>query len=241
MRLEEGNIRKTVFIVLLAILAVTFLTALSQEIEEHGKKWINAIMFGKIDEVNKLIQAGVDVNKQFDLGASRDITPLYFAVLMGNADIGKLLINAGANVDINFEGVNLLHIAGLYAGNKAVTELLIAKGLDVNAKSMASGETKDATPLHAAAGKGNIEVVEVLIRNGAELEARLSQNQNTPLHLAVRNSQKATVTLLIDEGADVNAKTRYGETPLDLGISKGHDEIVDLLRKHGGILGKKQN
>jgi len=230
---------KSISIVFSVILVVTSLTAISQETEENGKKWTRAIMFGKIDEVNQLIQAGVDVNVRFDLGASRDITPLYFAVLMGNTDIAKLLIDAGADVDINFKGVNLLHVSGLYAGNKAVTELLIANGLDVNAKSMASGETKDATPLHAAAGKGNIEVAEVLIRNGAKLEAKLSQNQNTPLHLAVRNNQKAAVALLIDEGAEVNAKTRYGENPLDLGISKGHDEIVDLLRKHGGISGKK--
>jgi ankyrin repeat protein len=230
---------KSISIVLSAMLVVTSLTATSQENEEHGKKWTSAILFGKIDEVNQLIQAGVDVNERFDLGASRDITPLNFAVLLGSDEIAKLLIDAGADVDINFKGVNLLHISGLYAGNKAVTELLIANGLDVNAMSMASGETKGATPLHAAAGKGNIEAAEVLIRNGAELEARLSENQNTPLHLAVRNNQKAAVALLIDEGADVNAKTRYGETPLDLGISKGHEEIVDLLRKHGGLSGKE--
>jgi cytohesin len=232
---------KSISIVLSIILVVTFLGATSQEIEKHGKEWIRAIMFGKIDEVNKLIEAGVDVNRKFDLGASRDITPLYFAVLTGEADMGKLLIDAGADVDINFKGVNLLHVSGIYGGNEAVTELLIANGLDVNAKCTASGETKDTTPLHAAAGKGNIEVAEVLIRNGAELEARILQNQNTPLHLAVRNNHKAVVTLLIAQGADVNAKTKHGETPLDLGISKGHNEIVDLLRKHGGISGKEQN
>ncbi|MGB6340817.1 MAG: ankyrin repeat domain-containing protein [Candidatus Aminicenantaceae bacterium] len=232
--------KKATSTVLLAFLVATFLTANSQEVEEHGKKWINAIMFGKIDEVNKLIEAGVDVNKRFDLGASRDITPLYFAVLMGDADIGNLLIDAGADVDINFKGVNLLHISGLYAGNEAVTKLLIANGLDVNAKSTASGETKDITPLHAAAGKGNIEVAEVLIRNGAELEARLSQNQNTPLHLAVRNNHKAAVALLIDKGADVNAKSKRGETPLDLAISNGHKELAEILSKHGGISSKKK-
>jgi ankyrin repeat protein len=160
---------KSISIVLSIILVVTFLGATSQEIEKHGKEWIRAIMFGKIDEVNKLIEAGVDVNRKFDLGASRDITPLYFAVLTGEADMGKLLIDAGADVDINFKGVNLLHVSGIYGGNEAVTELLIANGLDVN------------------------------------------------------------------------AKTKHGETPLDLGISKGHNEIVDLLRKHGGISGKEQN
>lgn len=128
---------KSISIVFSVILVVTSLTAISQETEENGKKWTRAIMFGKIDEVNQLIQAGVDVNVRFDLGASRDITPLYFAVLMGNTDIAKLLIDAGADVDINFKGVNLLHVSGLYAGNEAVTELFIEEGLDVNAKCTA--------------------------------------------------------------------------------------------------------
>lgn len=64
---------KSVSIVLSVILMVTFLTAVSQETEEHGKKWTSVIMFGKIDEVNKLIEAGVDVNGRFDLGISKGL------------------------------------------------------------------------------------------------------------------------------------------------------------------------
>lgn len=39
----------------------------------------------------------------------------------------------------------------------------------------------------------------------------------------------------------INAKTIYGKTPLDLGISKGLNEIVDLLRKHDGTFSKKND
>ena len=35
----------------------------------------------------------------------------------------------------------------------------------------------------------------------------------------------------------VGAKTRFGDTPLDL--AKGHPEIADLLRKHGGKTGEE--
>ena len=231
--------KKAIAIALLAFLVVTFLAATVQKKEDLNKSLRGAILLGKIDEVKRLIRAGVDVSKRFDLGASRNITPLYFAVSLGQADIVKLLIDAGADANKKFEGMNLLHVAALYGGNKAVAELLIAEGLDVNAKCAARGRAKDITPLHAAAGKDNIEFAEVLIKNGAELDAKVFENHYTPLHVAVRNSKKAAAELLIAKGAAVNAKTKSGETSLDLAISNGYEELADLLRKHGGISGKK--
>jgi len=121
-----------------------------------------------------------------------------------------------------------------------VTELLIANGLDVNAKinSMAPSEIQGSTPLHLAAGSGKVEVVEVLIRNGVEVNVKASYYHYTPLHLAALNGHKAAAELLIDKGADVNVKST-GVTPLDLAIDKGNKELVDLLRKHGSVSGKK--
>ena len=56
----------------------------------------------------------------------------------------------------------------------------------------------------------------------------------TPLHLA---AIKETAELLIAKGADMNAKMEDGDTPLDL--AKGHPEIAELLRKHGGKTGEE--
>jgi len=235
---RQGRMKKTLTLVLWAILGLTCLAAVSQVVDKQGKEWINAILFGKADGISKLIEAGRDVNMRFDFGASRDITPLYFAVLMGEAEVSKLLIDAGADFKVDFDGLSLLHVAGVYGGNEAVAELLVSKGLDVNAKCTARGETLDATPLHAAAGKGNLGVAKVLISHGAELEAALSQNLNTPLHLAARNGKKDLVEMLFAEGANVNAKTRYGETPLDLAMTKGHKELAEWLVEHGGVTGK---
>lgn len=228
--------KKAIAIVFLAFLVVTCLMGTAQK----AKEYILPILGGKIDEVKRLIKAGVDVNEKFNWGATHDITALVFAVMLGRAEICKVLIDANADVSIKSSGgMTLLHQAAISSGDyKDVAELLIAKGLDVNAK-MKYGETKDATPLHAAAGKGSIKVAEVLIKNGAELDAKVSQNHNTPLHLAAREGHKAVAELLIAKGADVNAKRKYGETPLDLAMSKEHKELADLLRKHGGISGKK--
>ena len=42
------------------------------------------------------------------------------------------------------------------------------------------------------------------------------------------------VELPLANGADVNAKTGRGLTPLRHAAVKGHKDVVELLRQHGG-------
>lgn len=60
---------------------------------------------------------------------------------------------------------------------------------------------QEDSPLHIAAGKGNVSVAEVLIQNGAEVNARLPYNGYTSLHLASRDGHKKVAELLIAKGA----------------------------------------
>lgn len=231
--------KKTVFTMLVVFLIGISLAHAVQKQEEMGRKLRGAILLGRTDEVKELIEAGVDVNEKVDFGATRGITPLFCVCAFCNGnevEIGKLLIDAGAKVDEKFEGgSSLLHIAAQFGGGKALTELLISNGLDVNAKlTTKDSRIQDTTPLHLAAGSGKVEVAEVLIENGAALNATASIRNYTPLHLAALNGKKEVAELLIDKGADVNAKSESGDTPLDLAIGKGKKECVELLSKRGG-------
>ena len=67
-------------------------------------------------------------------------------------------------------------------GRKEVAELLIANGMDVNAKDKDRG-----TPLHHATWDGVAlkEVVELLIAKGANVNAKI-EGGSTPLHYAAK-------------------------------------------------------
>ena len=112
-------------------------------------------------------------------------------------------------------------------GNIEAVKQHIAAGMDVNAKHDAFG----ITPLEIAAIAGHKEIVELLISEGADVNAK-DKKGRTPLHWAATHGRKEIVELLIAKGADVNAKTEGGITPLDW--AKRHPEIADLFRKHGG-------
>ena len=227
--------KKTMAIVLLAVLVVPFLTTAAQELDESNIKLNGAIVMGNTDEVKKLVKAGVDIHKKFDIGENKGFTPLILAAHFGKAEIVRVLLKAGADItEKTSDGLSILHcIARSPAGNKAVTELLIAKGSDVNARytPKESVESQGATPLHAAVAKGNAAVAEVLIKKGADVNAKLSMNNYTPLHLAAQYNLYELAELLVANGADLNSKGSKGESPLDIAISKGNKEVADLLRK----------
>jgi len=87
----------------------------------------------------------------------------------------------------------------------------LAKGADVISRSKIG-----FTPLHDAAFHGHKKVVEILIANGADVNARNYPHKSTPLHLAAATGSVEIVKVLLEAGADANAKSRRGATPADL-------------------------
>jgi len=91
------------------------------------------------------------------------------------------------------------------------------------------------TPLHMAAEKGHKKTAEILIRQGADVNAEM-RNGETPLHLAAEYGHKEMAQLLIEQGANVNAKTQTGESPLHRAAANGHVEMVSFLIKQGAVV-----
>jgi len=88
------------------------------------------------------------------------------------------------------------------------------------------------TPLHRAALHGDKESVELLIANGADVNAKDKWGW-TPLVRAVGYGDKELVELLIANGADVNAKDKWGYTPLLWAIWNQDKDMMKLLIAKG--------
>lgn len=92
---------------------------------------------------------------------------------------------------------------------------------------------KDATPLYYAASFGLEEVVEALIKNGADLNARGSRFGGTALHGAVLRFHIPVMKLLLDAGADATRADFNRVTPLHTAVVHGNIEVISLLLKFG--------
>lgn len=67
------------------------------------------------------------------------------------------------------------------------------------------------------------------------MPALIDSFMSVTVHESVRGSSEAIIVLLVEKGADVNAKTKNGETALDLArYFKGDDHpFVTLLQRLG--------
>ncbi len=88
----------------------------------------------------------------------------------------------------------------------------------------------DSTPLHHAAGFGDIETMKLLLDSGAEVNAK-NRLEGTPLHWAIRRDDKTR--LLLKRGAEINSRTQNGSTPLYLASRRrdSHSVLRLLLDK----------
>lgn len=89
--------------------------------------------------------------------------------------------------------------------------------------------------LHTAATQGDTTVIQQLLVNGADIEARDVQGR-TALLRATRANQVGAATLLIEAGADVNAKDNIADSPYLYAGAQGFNDILLLTLAHGADL-----
>ena len=172
-------------------------------------------MLGRLDRVRTLLDSDPAL---LDARDKRGRAPLDIAAEWCRPEIAELLIARGATL-------NLLQAAGL--GMLDRVEQWIES--DPSAVNPADGSE---TPLMAAARHGHLEVIAYLLSHGADVHLGQAEyiHRVLPIHVAAA----AAVDPLVGAGADVNVPYR-GFTPLQRALSRGDQDLVEALRRHGGL------
>ena len=116
-------------------------------------------------------------------------------------------------------------------GDVATVQKLLDLGVPVDVR-----EHKGGTPLYEATRRGQLDVMKLLLKNGADVDDAGQEGLCTPLCLAAEYNQVEAARLLLKHGADINHQTTFGNTPLHMASMQtwhGDSEIVQLLIEEG--------
>ena len=138
-------------------------------------------------------------------------------------------------VDINFKGdrIPLPLTFAAEQGDMNYVELLIGAGADLNGGAFCEFLCNDGTPLILAAdGYGDVKIIELLLENGAKVDAMGSSSSEVPYKSALMpatwRNRIETVTLLLKYGANPLLRNEYGSA-METAKKEGHREIIALF------------
>ena len=175
-------------------------------------------------------------------------TPLLLAIIKNNLELVKYIVNHSADLTTKCEGATPLDAAILANASDEIIIFLLENGVDMNNSSslktaIANGKNHAAkllidkgmslkisdgeTPLNTAVFMNNIELVNLLIEKGADINEPNS-NGCMPLHIAARHNCVEIAKLLINKGAKKDVVSKIG-SPYAIALGSGNKNIVSML------------
>lgn len=212
----------------------------------YGSMVAEAAKWNRLETVQYLLSRGAsaDVDPNACFGRSRMKRfqfpmkpPLHFAVGNGNAEMVRVLLDAGANVNLAFasDGATALHFAAV-RNDATILRLLLDRGANVHARRRGHGGRED-TPLHVAIRYKRSENVWALLDRGADVNFCDETTPTPALVLALQvGLDDADIEELIRRGADVQrGDANNGDTPLIDAAAYGR--YIYEQRAKRGVLG----
>lgn len=194
-------------------------------------------------EINRyLIERGVDVNQPSYLG--------FHAIGVTGLDTFLLMMKHGLDPNFTWEyiGQTMLHMQALHDNDKelACTFILIRAGANVNAQARTGLDDEPImenehgirygreTPLHSAARSGSKLQVRLLLDHGADASLRTVSRIVQPKQLTEWTGEITSFFWPMTEFKRVLFEPYQGETPMEMAIRHGHDEVAAVLEERTG-------
>lgn len=178
----------------------------------------NRMEAGDVDKAREWLDGGLDPGF---LG-SRIGSGLMIGAWEGNLELMRLFMSRGADINqVNDAGETALVLAA-WKGRLDIVKWLVERGAKINPPP------RQWSPLHYASFAGHKEVMDYLLAQGANIDAR-STNGSTPLMMAIYEGREDIARSLIEKGADRKLKNDFGEGSLEWAMRGGHLKMARMV------------
>lgn len=196
-----------------------------------------SIRAGHLNVLEILLVHGADLS--CPVLSPSDRIPLHQAIKHGRADMAKLLLDRGADIQTLDDEERNAIFETLKAPNTDGLSLLLDRGINIDCC-----DREGNTILHQAAVDGAVEHVRLLIGQDMISKTAFNNEGLTPLHLAARAQQFEIANMLLAcEGVGVNIEATgraAGWTPLMYAVVAGSLRLCDMLIRKGADVNEKE-
>jgi ankyrin repeat protein len=209
---------------------------------------LEAIKHNRPMIVKFLLESGAETESKADY-----MTPLLTSIMHINSwpdkpdgakkfEIFDLLLEHNADVNsANIFGWTPLGYAA-FGVNYGASLILVKKLLDAGAQPNPAIERSEWMPplFWALTGtlaewdktrENRIELIETLLKSGADPNTRAGMDGDAPLHIAAAIGDGDLTKILLNAGADKGVKNLRGDTPLDVAIAHANLEAIKILTR----------
>lgn len=208
------------------------LIQISQCLDDIDLSFIHEVVVKRCPiDIGPILKSGkADILAQIHSKDRFGMTPLMYAVALGDAKAAEALIQAGASVHKKGPyNRTLVDYAGHLPSNTCATilDLLFAAGANA-----IDGFPAGWSLLHTAAIRDNVTMIDRLLREGAQPDC-IGPNGNRPIHYAASDNSVSAIRLLYEQGANVNAIADNGLSSLGVAIQKNATDAQATLLELG--------
>lgn len=182
----------------------------------------------------RLLSRGVAAIRQSECRVRVTPQDLHLAVISRDVTRVKCLLRVGVDAGVAVSGATPLSLALYRQDNDIVRVLLDHRRSDRSSFDLdilsRDHVRRLEPPLITACRLNNVEAVELLVEDGANMET-VDHNGRTALHMAVYQRSRDLAEFLIEKGVCVNPSTNYSRSPLFASLARleMHHSIAELL------------
>lgn len=213
---------KSTLLLLVLSIAITGSLAQAKKPVSEVQSLITAAQTGDSAKVKSLLN-DKNINAQDENG----MTPLMSAAIGGNMDLVKLLLSRKASLELkNSAGDTALAVA-LTNDQFEIAKLLIKSGAKVNIT--VAGDEGDTLFMRAASN--DLQTTKAILGKDKSVLNKTNKLGETALMQSARAGQIEVVKYLLASGADSKAKSKEGQTALDIAKLSQNDDVIRLFKK----------
>ncbi len=192
-----------------------------------SKELILAISNNDIKHIERCVELGALKTPSSYYQKYFKVTPIINAIRQNNKEIGKYLIQNGADIKQDtLSGISPLSEA-VMKNNVQIIKILYKSGADLNEK-----DKKGNTLLMYVLGHSSIDIIKFLLDKGIDINAQ-NNNGTTALLMDIQknNSDIKLVKFLLKNGADPKITNNDDNNCYDF-VDKNDEVLLKLLRKY---------